>query len=83
MKISLIPRQKDILRALRAKNHGEHSHILENLDKGDIEPENIEPVCGIINEEYMMKGIEPSFEPNDYGRELEGLLDVVNRPRLR
>jgi hypothetical protein len=29
-----------------------------------------------------MKGIEETFEPNAYGKELEALLDAVNRPRL-
>ncbi len=39
-------------------------------------------LCELISNEFMMSGIEESFEPNEYGRELEKLLDSVNRGRL-
>ena len=42
----------------------------------------IDVICGLINAEFMMEGILPTFEPNEYGLELEGLLDLINRPRL-
>ncbi|MFP6562461.1 hypothetical protein WJ542_29790 [Paraburkholderia sp. B3] len=82
MKITLTTRQKNILGVLRTKDSGKNSDIFENLENGYIDPKDIEWVCGIINDEFMMKGIQLNFEPNDYGRELENLLDVINRPRL-
>jgi hypothetical protein len=29
-----------------------------------------------------MHGLLPNYEPNEYGLELEALLNIVNRPRL-
>lgn len=43
---------------------------------------DIGALCDVINAEFMMEGILPNFEPNEYGLELEKLLDVINRPRL-
>ncbi|EYC50062.1 hypothetical protein AZ34_02550 [Hylemonella gracilis str. Niagara R] len=43
----------------------------------------IDELCALINDEFMMKGILPNFEPNEYGLELEALLDVVNSARIR
>lgn len=40
----------------------------------------IDALCGLINVEFMMEGILPTFEPNEYGLELEKLLDLINRP---
>jgi hypothetical protein len=39
-------------------------------------------LCDLISNEFMLNGIQESFEPNDYGKELERLLDAVNRGRL-
>ena len=36
----------------------------------------------MVGNAAVLKGILPSFEPNQYGLELENLLDVINRPRL-
>ncbi len=53
--------------------------LREELPRADIEA-----VCQLINDEFLMRGINisPDYSPNEYGRELEQLLDAVNRPRL-
>ena len=42
----------------------------------------IEDVIDILHREFSLHGPLPGYEPNEYGLELEALLDIVNRPRL-
>ena len=56
--------------------------LAEKLVNEKISPNERDELCELISNEFMMNGIEESFEPNDYGRELENLLDAVNRGRL-
>lgn len=83
MRMVLTDRQKQILRILRAKDGGKNAAVFDGVEMGRaMTIAEIDALCGLINAEFMMEGILPSFEPNEYGLELEGLLDVVNRPRL-
>jgi hypothetical protein len=83
MNININERQRQIISSLISKNSEEFKIILSDLINGFLEVQNIEKICNLINEEFMMKGILPNFEPNAYGCELEVLLDVVNSARLR
>lgn len=56
--------------------------LAEKLINEIISPYEIDELCELISNEFMMNGIQESYEPNDYGRELEKLLDAVNRGRL-
>jgi hypothetical protein len=82
MNILLTDRQKEIINRLRLNDAGENSIAFDNLESGQMNVENIETLCGVINAEFMMEGILPNFEPNAYGIELENLLDIINRPRV-
>lgn len=55
--------------------------IAEKLIHGLASPSEIDELCELISNEFMMSGIEESFEPNSYGLELESLLDAVNSRR--
>ena len=81
-KIILTDRQLEILHALRDKAAaGKKAHIQRIVDAAwDVS--DIDVVCRIINDEYLMNGIERDYRPNAYGRELEELLNTVNKPRL-
>ncbi|CAM2198073.1 conserved protein of unknown function [Paraburkholderia kururiensis] len=83
MKLALTDRQREIVRSLRFKDAGKNAAAFDNLEKGEMSFPEIDVLCGLINAEFMMEGILPTFEPNEYGLELERLLDLVNRPRLR
>lgn len=83
MKIELTKRQKEIVDTLHAKGTSIDQSLLEKLLNAELNFADIEPLCGIINNEFMMEGILPNFEPNAYGLELENLLDSVNRIRTR
>ena len=83
MKIELTERQKTIVNSLRLKGSKESQTILGELENGRLSIADIEELCTLINDEFLMEGIFPSFEPNVYGRELEALLDVVNSARIK
>ncbi|KFI25662.1 hypothetical protein CG50_04915 [Paenirhodobacter enshiensis] len=55
----------------------------DNLEKGAATFSEIDILCDLINAEFMMEGILPTYEPNEYGVELESLLDLINRSRLK
>lgn len=57
--------------------------LAEKLMRSSISSNEIDELCELISNEFMLNGIEENFEPNDYGRKLEHLLDTVNRDRLR
>lgn len=82
MKTTLTDRQKKIISSLRVKDEGKNVEVFDSLEKGAMTFAEIEILCDLINAEFMMEGILPTFEPNEYGLELERLLDLVNKPRL-
>ncbi len=83
MNVYLNDRQRELIDSLRAKDAGKNARAFDNLDKGDVSPSDIDSLCIAINDVFMLEGILPNFEPNEYGVELEELLNVINRPRLK
>lgn len=57
-------------------------YLAEKLMNEKISSVDIDKLCELISNEFMINGIEENFEPSDYGRKLETLLDAVNRGRL-
>jgi hypothetical protein len=82
MGIILTDSQWEIMKKLRAKFAKMNVDAFNNLEKGEFTFSEIDMICNLINEEFLMEGILPNFEPNAYGLELEKLLDAINRPRL-
>ena len=79
----LTERQLEILQHIRDKAVGNKRQLLEHVLDNSHAKNDIEAVCKIINDEFLMHGIlDEKYNPNEYGRELEGLLDIVNKPRL-
>ncbi|WP_332856472.1 hypothetical protein [Duganella sp. S19_KUP01_CR8] len=83
MKIDLTLRQIQIVESLKSKSELTDQIMLDKLLTEEVDFNDIENLCLIINGEFLMEGILPSFEPNPYGLELEGLLDSVNRARIQ
>ncbi|WP_374440005.1 hypothetical protein [Pseudomonas panipatensis] len=71
-----------LLRLARAAGVAKLS-LAEKSIAEDVSIDDVEELCELISNEFMMNGIEENFEPNSYGLELEALLDAVNRERLR
>lgn len=61
----------------------DNSVIVSKIIDNRLTPNEIEELCGLISNEFMLNGITEDFEPTEYGKELEELLDVVNRMRLK
>jgi hypothetical protein len=82
MKLALTDRQNEIISNLRVKDAGKNAAAFDSLVAGEMTFAEIDVICGLVNAEFMMEGILPTFEPNEYGLELERLLDLINKPRL-
>ncbi|HEY1850805.1 MAG TPA: hypothetical protein VGG60_07270 [Candidatus Binataceae bacterium] len=78
----LTDRQIEILKSLRDKANERNKHLLESAINDTLPRGDIQAVCQTINDEYLMRGIEKDYTPSEYGRELEDLIDVVNRRRI-
>lgn len=78
---SLTDRQIQVIKRITSSS-GQYSGLLGHAMAGTLSHDEVETLCELISNEMMMSGIEESFEPNEYGRELEALLDFVNRQRL-
>ncbi len=74
-------RQVEILNSLRDKVDEGTKQLLKRAIGAALPRGDIEAVCQAINNEYLMKGIKEDYTPSEYGRELEDIFDVVNRPR--
>jgi hypothetical protein len=82
MKNEFTTRQLELIEMLSVNGNVACERLSQKAAAGTLSSNEIEFLCGIISNELMMKGIEETFEPNAYGKELEALLDAVNRPRL-
>jgi hypothetical protein len=78
----LTERQLEILKYLRDKAKEGDRQLLEHAIGGTLPMRDIEAVCLIINRQFLMNGIRDDYNPNEYGNELENLLDTINRPRI-
>lgn len=56
----------------------EKMFLNDSLSSGEVDE-----LCELISNEFLMNGVEESFESNSYGIELELLLDAVNRGRAQ
>jgi len=74
--------QITILKSLRQKLSGKDVDLVDDVIDGRLSTHDIQRVCEIINDEYLMRGIKEDYSPNEYGRDLQDLLNKVNAPRL-
>lgn len=79
---TLTERQAAILHSLRETVHPRDAEILSQIIRGDLDNRDIQRACELINDEYLMKGMQEDYSPNIYGKELEALLNSVNAARL-
>lgn len=71
-----------ILKTIMEKSDRNDAKILKAAIDGIIEINNIQRLCELINEEFLMEGIREDFEPNEYGKEIAAILNKINAPRL-
>jgi hypothetical protein len=82
MNILLTERQRALVKVVCSSKNGTKAQLADGALEGTLSPNEIDTLCELISDEMMMNGIEETFEPNEYGRELEALLDAINAPRL-
>lgn len=76
-------RQYIIFKSLCLKSNAEDQYLFDKFIEKELDFNEVEKLCSIISNEFLMEGVMPNYEPNDYGLELEGLLDIVNSSRLK
>lgn len=76
-------RQRDLIEKVCGASNLAPRHLAEKVFAGSLSFDEIEQICDLISNEMMQNGIDENFESNNYGRELELLLDIINGPRLR
>jgi hypothetical protein len=79
---ALTDRDIDILSSLRENLSANDRDLLDKSINNTLDMIEVQRVCEIINDEYLMKGIEANYSPNDYGKELEAILNKINAIRL-
>lgn len=57
--------------------------LIGKAQLGTVTSEEVDILCEVINNEFVLHGIDDDLEANDYGREMELLLDAINSVRLR
>ena len=74
-------RQREILQHLRDQAIEQKRQFLDRALSGSLAKCDIEAVCKILNDEFLMHGIlDDKYNTNEYGRELEELVDIINHP---
>jgi hypothetical protein len=76
----LSSRQKLLLKEICDKS--QNVHLFDRCEASSFSSEDVETICALVSNEMMMNGIDKNFEPSEYGKELESLIDMVNRGRL-
>ena len=82
MKAQLSSRQLEKLREL-CLTFGADLSLIAKAQLGTATSDEVDILCEVINDDFLVKGIDDDFEANDYGKEMELLLDAVNTVRLR
>jgi hypothetical protein len=63
--------------------NGDFLAFIHRIENGDLSHAEIEEACLMLNDEFLLNGIDEEFEATIYGKEIEDVIDIINRPRLR
>ena len=80
---ALKQREKELLREVIQRHAPAREDLLAGIETNDFTREQRSELCQFIASEFVRTGIDTDDEPNARGLELEGVLDTVNRPRLK
>lgn len=79
MKKVLTDGQMQLLSILCTSGVERHLFLLKKFLDHTLASNEADQLLELISNEFLLNGIEESFEPNNYGLELELLLDDVKR----
>ncbi len=83
MGVKLTKRDQEILRSIQKTLSIENGRYIDLALESKFDTYVVDILCRVINDEYLIRGIEANYEPNDYGVELSGLLNKINATRLK
>lgn len=78
MNRSLSDSQLELLLALCSRLGAQKLMLVNRLLDQSVSASELDELCELISNEFLMHGIDERFEPNDYGSALELLFDAVN-----
>ncbi|MBC2119148.1 hypothetical protein [Listeria marthii] len=58
--------------------HPEYINEIENNGVDNLKRESIDAIMDILTSTFIMYGLEDDERPNNYGLEIEDLVDIVN-----
>ncbi|MDT0065785.1 hypothetical protein QJV38_01015 [Listeria cossartiae subsp. cayugensis] len=58
--------------------HPEYINEIENNGVDNLKRESIDAIMDILTSAFIMYGLEDEERPNNYGLEIEDLVDIVN-----
>ncbi|EAD9074332.1 hypothetical protein FFC00_14480 [Listeria monocytogenes] len=58
--------------------HPEYINEIENNGVDNLKRESIDAIMDILTSAFIMYGLEDDERPNNYGLEIEDLVDIVN-----
>lgn len=70
-------RQRAMLYTLLTR-HPEYINEIENNGVDNLKRESIDAIMDILTSAFIMYGLEDDDKPNNYGLEIEDLVDIVN-----
>ncbi|MCD2252508.1 MULTISPECIES: hypothetical protein [Listeria] len=70
-------RQRAMLYTLLTR-HPEYINEIENNGVDNLKRESIDAIMDILTSAFIMYGLEDDERPNNYGLEIEDLVDIVN-----
>jgi hypothetical protein len=77
----LTERQKAILESVFGGSDA--TRWIAEIQSGILSNDKIDEACDLLSAEFHMNGIDENFEANNYGREIQWLINFVNLPRLK
>ena len=81
MKQKLTNRQIEIVKKVFLGDN--FNSFIIRIERNELHLQEIEEACLVLNKEFLMNGIDEEFEATSYGKEIEDVIDIINRPRLR
>ena len=72
-----------IIKAVLSKSSLDTDQLIADLEDNRLSLEDADKFRSLLSDEFMMNGIYPTFEPTNYGRQIEALIDKIGRSTLQ
>jgi hypothetical protein len=83
MREMLKPFQLELLKEVVDKRCPQVADRVQSTDLSGLTREDRQMIVNALGDEFTASGVGKDWEPTQRGRQLEELIDVVNRPNLQ